>query len=139
MATTVEKLIYQIEVDDGGASSKFDAWDKGLAKSEKATLSWQKVAFDAFAAIGESLSKISVDAVKNFAVYEDALSHARRTMGLTKDETLALGDSLIALSTNFEEGGLKAGTTANELAKIAGILGQLGFNARDTGFEELRS
>ncbi len=138
-ATVVKTLIYEIKWDDGDASKKADAWDRKLNGQGSTWLNWGKIGTAALMAVGEAISDLTIGAGKNFAIYEDTLSHARRTMGLTRDETLDLGDAMIALSTSFAENGLQAGISANELAKIAGQLGQLGFSARDNidGFNDL--
>ena len=128
MPGKIEELIYKIVWDDGDASKKKAAWDRKLKNSSKIVQNLKKTFLKMGIALGKTLT---VDAIKNFAIFEDALGHARRTMGLSREETLLLGDALMDLSTSFEEGGLKAGVTSNELAKISGILGQLGFNARD--------
>jgi len=125
--TVVNKLIHEVIWDDGDAKKKASAWEKQIQSIATPTA----LLSNAFKKAGSALLSFTVDAGKNFAIYEDALSHARRTMGLTREETLLLGDSLMDLSTSFEQGGLKAGISANELAKIAGQLGQLGFSARD--------
>lgn len=128
MPGKIQELIYKIIWDDGDASKKKSAWDRKLKNSSKIAQNLGKI----FLKMGVDLGKtLTVDAIKNFAIFEDALGHARRTMRLSREETLLLGDTLMDLATSFEEGGLKAGVTANALAKIAGILGQLGFSAKD--------
>lgn len=124
--TIVNKLIHEVVWDDGDARRRASAWDKQLTSLTNPAA----LLANAFQKAAGAISAFTIDAGKNFAQYENVLSHARRTMGLTREETLDLGDSLIALATNFEEGGLKAGVTANQLGRISGILGQLGFNAQ---------
>lgn len=126
-ATTVSVLLHRVVWEDGDAQKKADAWTRKLGNSSSQAAIFRKHFLDA----GKALYTFVIDSVKNFAQFEDTLSHARRTMGLSREETLALGDSLMDLSTSFEAGGLAAGVSADELAKISGILGQLGFSARD--------
>lgn len=131
MATEKDVLINEIIWDDGDASKKADVWNDKLQKSEQSS----HALADAFFKISEALIEFSVNAGRDFAKFEEDLSHARRTMNLSREETLMLGDSLIDLAANFGEAGLKAGVSANELAKIAGILGQLGISAQFVGQE----
>ena len=63
-----------------------------------------------------------VDSVKNFAAYESALVSVQRTMGLTKTELDALGESLRTLALSE----LKGQVVADDLAVIAEVAGSLG-------------
>lgn len=60
-----------------------------------------------------------------YSQFEDDISTARRTMGLTREETEALGEAMDDLSLTIR------GATANEMYKIAGIAGNLGLNFKD--------
>ena len=131
MAQTKDTLIHEIIWDDGDAKKKAEQWGDVLEKNEKSTY---RLA-EAFINLGQKLLEFSVEAGANFAKFEDTLGHARRTMNLSREETLALGDSLIQLSARFGEAELNAGVAADELAKITGILGQLGFSAQQVGEE----
>lgn len=81
------------------------------------------------------LKDFAIDATKNFLKFEDALLVVARTATLSIKEMKELGSTLLdmALSVGrftkggaLEEMGLQAGISANKLAEIAGIAGQLG-------------
>lgn len=77
----------------------------------------------AFAAIGvQKAGQFVADSVKNFAAYEQQLVSVQRTMGLTKTELDALGESLRTLALSD----LKGQVVADDLAKIAEVAGSLG-------------
>ena len=80
MPGKIQELIYRIVWDDGDASKKKAAWDRKMKNSSKLAQDLQKAFLKMGAALGRSLT---VDAIKNFAIFEDALGHARRTMGRT--------------------------------------------------------
>jgi TP901 family phage tail tape measure protein len=129
MAQT-ETLTYIIKVQDDASKGLNDVKKDVIGLGDSFS-GLDKILFDFFKNSAEKFVEFAVDAGKNFAKYEEALGHARRTMNLTKEETLDLGDTLMNLSTDFSETGLKAGVAANDLAEISGILGQLGFSIRD--------
>jgi len=145
-ATTVETLIYKLEVQDN-ASKVFRETAKQILSVNKALTalsgavggplgilsSLGKTAISAFTSMAKSAGDFVSDSIKNFANYEDILTHAARTLDLTKEEALALGDALTELST----GALQGGVAAEELARIAGVAGQLGVAKEDViGFTE---
>ena len=77
----------------------------------------------AFAAIGvQKAGQFVADSVKNFAAYEQQLVSVQRTMGLTKTELDALGESLRTLALTD----LKGQVVADDLAVIAEVAGSLG-------------
>lgn len=73
----------------------------------------------------ETLYDTVKEGVKVYAQFEDDISVARRTMGLTRQETEALGESMDDLSLTIR------GATASDLYKIVGIAGNLGLNFKD--------
>lgn len=134
MAETKDTLIHEIIWDDGEAQKHVDAWNKNLEQGHSIVDRFT----EAFMKMGEHLIEFGINAAKNFATFEASLSHARRTMNAGREDSLALGDKLIALSASFEETGLKAGVSANELARISGVLGQLGFSIQQGEAEFLK-
>lgn len=70
----------------------------------------------------KELGKFTADSVKNFAAYEAALTSVQRTMGLSKVELDALGESLRTLALTD----LKGQVLADDLAVIAEVAGSLG-------------
>lgn len=68
---------------------------------------------------------IGVNAVKSAADFEQQMAAVRKTTGATKEETVALGKKLRALSA----GPLVA--SAEELANVAAVAGQLGIRGSD--------
>ena len=86
-------------------------------------------AFTTIKDVGVKAFEILYDTVKEgvkvYAQFEDDISVARRTMGLTRQETEALGESMDDLSLTIR------GATASDLYKIVGIAGNLGLNFKD--------
>lgn len=120
MATS-EIITYVIRVEDK-ATKVLDRIDSKFADMGK-------TAVGVLGEIAQALSKLSigilnftVDAGKSFIRFEDSLSHARRTLNLTKEEADALGKELQEMSF----WSLESGVALDELGKIAGIAGQLG-------------
>jgi len=114
-AKTVETLIYELDVKDE-ASKVFDAWSKKILSAERLFSGLTKVAGKALDGVGKAF----VDTVKDAQSFEDALIVARRTMGLTAQETDALGNAILDLGVEM------GGISADSLAEIAGIAGTLG-------------
>lgn len=81
--------------------------------------------------VGKGILKFGADSVKTYQSFQDVLVVAQRTMGLTKEETDALGRSMRELALDIR------GATAEELQSIAGIAGNLGINFKD-GEENLK-
>jgi TP901 family phage tail tape measure protein len=104
------------------------AFSMGLS----AITSFASAAKSAFDGIVNSLKKVGeftfefvTDSVREFQKFEDILIVARRTMGLTEEETKQLGDTMRELGLELR------GVTANELTNIAGIAGTLGLSLKD--------
>jgi TP901 family phage tail tape measure protein len=145
-ATTVETLIYKLETEEN-ASKTFAKVAKEILAVEKA-LNMMTAAVNlplaALSAIGSAAVKaftsmakagkdFLVDSIKNFANYEDILTQAARTLDLTKEEALELGEALSELAI----GAMKGGIASEELARIAGVAGQLGVAKEDVlGFTQ---
>lgn len=72
------------------------------------------------AAVGGTVGKLGID-------FESALSRVRKTTGLTAADTAALGKGILDLSASTEGGA----RSADDLAKIAEIAGQLGIEGSD--------
>lgn len=102
------------------AQGQIDAVGKRLESVGKASLVAGKnlglLAAPFVAAAGLAI-KASID-------FETAMSGARKTLGLTREETKALGSEIIDLS-------LRIPVAATELGKIAEIAGQLGVGRND--------
>jgi TP901 family phage tail tape measure protein len=142
-ATTVDTLIFELKVNDQ-ASKVFDAWDNRLKSIQ---ISWDRfvgsignIALSGITALTNGFKKLAsvtsdfvVDAVKNFANYEDILTQAARTLDLTTEEARELGIAL----THLANEALRGGVMSEELARIAGVAGQLGVAKEDVlGFTE---
>jgi TP901 family phage tail tape measure protein len=139
-ATTVETLIYKLETEDN-ANKIFKETAKTILSVEKALKSLTnalsfptgllttlgKIGIDAFKSMAKASTDFVIDSIKNFANYEDILTHAARTLSLTKEEALDLGKAL----TDMALGALKGGVASEELAKLAGAAGQLGVAKED--------
>lgn len=84
-------------------------------------------AIAATAAIG----LFAASAVKSFSEFEDSMANVRKTTGMTKEETTALGGSIDSMA-------LRLPVAHGELAKIAAIAGQLGIQGKTSilGFTE---
>ena len=76
----------------------------------------------------ETIVESLIDAGKSWAKYEQTMVHAAQTMDLGEEATLKLGEQIRELALNAT---LHGGVAANELARIAGVLGQLGFSAEE--------
>lgn len=70
--------------------------------------------------VGDGLRRATMRAIR----FENELTGARKTMGLTRDEARALGDDILDLSADLGQSELK-------LAAIAEQAGQLGIRGRD--------
>jgi TP901 family phage tail tape measure protein len=69
--------------------------------------------------------------VKSFTAFEDSMANVRKTTGMTKEETIALGSAIDGMA-------LRLPLAHGELAKIAAIAGQLGIQGKTSilGFTE---
>ncbi len=113
---TSELKAFQSDMKKLGASAK-DVWD-GLAGFVKDS--------------GKALIGFVSESVTAFADYEESLGAARRTMGLTKEETDALGLSLQGLALDMSDLGLQGAVSSEKLAGIAGIAGQMGLSFNES-------
>ncbi len=113
----------------GGALSLFKNAVNGVIKAVKFFASALSTAFQKS---GEFLLEFGSDAVRSFMKFEDALTVARRTMGIVDPGKFdALGNSMRSLALDMSETGLQAGYSAIKLAEIAGAAGQVGLAAED--------
>jgi TP901 family phage tail tape measure protein len=73
----------------------------------------------------------AASAVKSFTAFEDSMANVRKTTGMTKEETIALGGAIDGMA-------LRLPVAHEELAKIAAIAGQLGIQGKTSilGFTE---
>jgi TP901 family phage tail tape measure protein len=86
----------------------------------------------------EWTKEFAIDSVKHWLNFENILTVVTRTTGESWETVLGFGQALRDMSLSlgdfaeggaFESMGLKAGIAAEELAKIAGIAGQLGMDS----------
>jgi TP901 family phage tail tape measure protein len=82
-------------------------------------------------AAGAAIGLFAASAVKAFTAFEDSMANVRKTTGMTKEETRALGNEIDTMA-------LRLPVAHGELAKIAAVAGQLGIKGSENilGFTE---
>jgi TP901 family phage tail tape measure protein len=95
-----------------------------------------KQAFETIISLAKKMAEVVwegiKDSVKAYAAFEEQLGGARKTMGLTAEESKALGNRLREMALDFSDTGLSAGVAHKDLAAIAELAGQMNISFADS-------
>lgn len=124
MAVSIAQLFVGVSADTSRAMSELGSFQgslRNIASQLESTGAGISTAISApIAAVGGSVIKFGAD-------FEHALNRVRKTTGLTREDTDKLGKGILDLSASTAGGA----QSAEDLAKVAEVAGQLGIEGAD--------